>query len=80
MLFLYICRNAIIEKDNQIFQREIFEEHYNPISEELIVEKLKSLGYKDIKLLCFPSYFQMEDFEKTEWYTILAHKEKDVTV
>lgn len=64
------------EKDNHIFQKEIFEEHYYPISKELLVDKLLSLGYKNIELRTFPSYFPMTEFEKVEWYSVIARKQK----
>lgn len=62
------------EKDNQIFQREKFEECYYPIKKELIINKLKSMGYTDIAVQCFPSYFKMPEFERVDWYCIMAKK------
>lgn len=64
------------EKNNEIYRKEKYEEHYTPISKELIVTKLHELGYSNIQILCFPSYFPMKDFDITEWYTIFAKKDK----
>ena len=62
------------EKDSKIYKKEIFEEHYNPVSKQLITDKLTELGYKVIQLFNFPSYAPMLPFEDIEWYTILAKK------
>lgn len=62
------------EKENQIFQKEIFEEHYNPISKDMLVDKLFAMGYTQIELKCFPAYFPDIEFEKMEWYSVIARK------
>ena len=62
------------EKDNHIFQKEIFEEHYFPISRNIVIEKLREMGYIDIEVKCFPSYFENVDIDKVEWHTIIARK------
>lgn len=64
------------EKDNHIFQKEIFEEHYNPISKDVLVDKLVSMSYTQIELNCFPAYFPKVEFEKVEWFSVIAKKEK----
>lgn len=62
------------EKDNKIFQKEKFEEHYYPVSKDLLLNKLKDLGYEDINIYCFPSQFEMKDLDKTEWYSVVGRK------
>lgn len=62
------------EKNNQIFQKEEFEETYYPIKREMIIDKLKSLGYTEINIQCFPACFSMPEFERVEWYCIMAKK------
>lgn len=62
------------EKDNQIFQKEIFEEHYYPVGKELLLNKLEELGYTDIEIKCFPAYFEIVEFERIEWYCVIARK------
>lgn len=62
------------EKEQKIYRKEKFEEHYNPISKDVITDKLKELGYSDIQLYSFPSYISMDSFENTDWYTILAKR------
>ena len=62
------------EKNNEIYRKEKFDEHYHPVSKELILNKLHELGYSDIQILCFPSYFTIKNFDETEWYTIFAKK------
>ena len=55
-------------------QREIFEEKYYPIKKEMILSKLKMMGYTNISVYCFPSYFKMPEFELVDWYCIMAKK------
>lgn len=62
------------EKDNKMFQKEHFEEHYNPFPKDLAVNKLKELGYKDIEIREFPTGKIVEDFDNIEWYSVLARK------
>lgn len=62
------------ERENQIFQKEKFTETYYPVEKNVIVEKLWSMGYTDIEIQCFPSYFAMPEFEAVEWYCIMAKK------
>lgn len=62
------------EKDNRIYQREEFEETYYPINKNMMVDKLKAMEYTDIEIQCFPSYFTMPEFERVEWYCIMARK------
>lgn len=62
------------ERDNRIFQKEAFEETYYPISNRAIVEKLESLGYAEIRQMCYPAQAPMRPFEQIEWYCILAKK------
>lgn len=61
------------ERNNKIFQKEIFEEHYYPISKQLLLSKMSELGYRKIQQFCFPSIFE-HDADKAEWYCILAKK------
>lgn len=63
------------EKDNHIFQKETFEETYYPIKREMLIDKLKSLGYTEINIACFPACFSMPKFEKVDWYCIMAKKQ-----
>lgn len=62
------------ERDNRIFQKEHFEEHYHPISQKLLLDKLAQLGYENVRVTAFPVQFGAFDMENTEWYCVLAHK------
>ena len=64
------------ERDNKIFQKERFEEHYHPVPQKLLLDKLTQLGYQDIQVKAFPVQFGAFDIENTEWYCVLAHKAK----
>lgn len=62
------------ERENKIFQREKFEEHYHPVSREWMISKLKSLGYQEIQLMCHPAHFDKIEPEKADWYCVIAKK------
>lgn len=62
------------EKNQQIVQKEKFEETYFPITQKLMLDKLKRLGYSDIQVMCHPAYFEDVDLEKVDWYTVIARK------
>lgn len=62
------------EKNNKIFQKEVFEEHYFPIPKSILIQKLESMGYENIELFCFPAQSPMKEFEMVDWYTVLARK------
>lgn len=64
------------EKDNRIFQKEKFEEHYFPISRKLLLEKLESLGYENIEFYGFPAQYSADDMDQVEWYTVVAKKSR----
>lgn len=63
------------ERENHIFQKEHFEEVYYPVSQRKILEKLEQMGYQEIQVMCFPSYFEDVDMERVSWYCIRAKKE-----
>ena len=62
------------EKDNRIFQKEKFEEHYIPVRRELLLHKLRELRYEDIKIMDFPACVQREDVDEADWYCVIARK------
>lgn len=51
------------ERDNKIFQKERFEEHYHPVPQKLLLDKLTQLGYQDIQVKAFPVQFGAFDIE-----------------
>lgn len=63
------------EQDNKIVQKEIFEEHYHPFALSMIERKLSELGYGPICLRPVPTSFPETDFEKIDWYRIIAQKQ-----
>ena len=62
------------EKDKNIFQREIFEEHYHPFGINLVLDKMKKMGYIDIDIKPFPIFMEEKDFDKIDWYRIIGKK------
>lgn len=61
------------EKNNRIFQKEIFQEHYSPILQGLLLEKLRKMGYKDIEIRRFPT-MAGEYTDDCDWYCVIARK------
>ena len=62
------------ERNGRIFQKEIFEEHYHPFPKDLAVNKILSLGYTDLAVRLVPSTIPETDFEKMDWYRLIARK------
>ena len=62
------------ERENRILQKEIFEEHYHPFSLQIILEKLKDLGYEEPVIRPLPWETGEEDFGKMDWYRLIAKK------
>ena len=62
------------ERDNRIFQKEQFEEHYHPFPRSLAEDKLSAMGYTDLTLRPVPSFAPVTDFDKMEWYRLIARK------
>ena len=62
------------ERNGRIFQKEIFEERYHPFPRSLAVHKLLSLGYTDLALRPVPSTIPETDFDKMDWYRLIARK------
>ncbi len=61
------------ERDNRIFQKEIFKEHYHPVSQKLLLDKLKAMGYTGIEIRRFP--IQAGEYtEECDWYCVIAKK------
>ena len=44
------------------------------VSRRLFLDKLKDLGYDGIQVGCIPFNFEVDDVEKLDWYTVVAHK------
>ena len=61
---------------NLLYTFERFEEYYHPVPQQLLLDKLAQLGYRDIQVKAFPVQFGAFDIENTEWYCVLAHKAK----
>lgn len=64
------------ERDGKIFQTEHFEEHYYPVEQQLLLDKLAQLGYEDVTVRAFPVQFGAFDLESSNWYCVLARKAK----
>ena len=62
------------EQNNRIIQKEHFLEHYNPISRQLILDKLNELGYQNIETMLMPAHFGPFDPSTSDWYCIIARK------
>lgn len=62
------------EKENKILQKEIFTEHYYPISQEMMISKLKQLGYQGISVYRMPAHAGTFEIEKHDWYSVIGQK------
>ncbi len=62
------------EKDNNIFQREIFEEHYHPFGINLALDKMREMGYDNIAIQPVPCFMEEKNFSKIDWYRVIGHK------
>lgn len=62
------------EKDNKIVQKEVFQEHYYPISQTILLDKLKGLGYQNIEIYRMPAHADAFDADKHDWYSVIAQK------
>lgn len=63
------------ERENRIFQKEEFEEHYYPVERALLLDRIKEMGYRDIRVLCHPAYVTDMDAAEADWYCVTARKE-----
>ena len=68
------------ERDNRIFRREIFEERYLPFPKALAVNKLAAMGYGNIEWRPVPAQIAEQDFERVDWYRLIAQKPYERTV
>lgn len=62
------------EDNGVITSNEIFEEHYFPIKRNDIVNKLKNIGYGNIRIMCMPAFADF-DVDSFDWYCIIAQKQ-----
>lgn len=65
----------LFEKNRQIFQKEHFEEHYFPIKRSRLLEKLQSMGYRKMEVMCHPAFLENVDPDVADWYCLIAQKE-----
>lgn len=66
------------EQKNCIVQKETFCEHYYPVSQKLLLEKLAAMGYNNIEVLMHPAQFGTFD-AKTDWYCVMAQKPGNIS-
>lgn len=64
------------ERENKIFQKEIFEEHYFPLPRRLLLDMLDRLGYGNIEVMCHPAFLETVKQEDADWYCVLARKQE----
>lgn len=65
------------EQNGKIVQKEIFEEYYHPFPLWIVEKKLDDLGYDELYLRPVPCDTLETDFEKMDWYRIIARKPKE---
>lgn len=62
------------ERGNRIFQKEQFEERYHPFPKDLAAGKLLAMGYTDLVVGPVPGFAPVTEFDKMEWYRLIARK------
>lgn len=62
------------ERENRIVQKEVFQEHYYPVSQQLLLGKLAEMGYEPPEIYCMPAQFGVFDEDKHDWYAVIARK------
>lgn len=62
------------EKDNKIIKKEVFEEHYYPVSYYALIDKLSDMGYDHIETRLLPAQFGEFDINSSDWYCLIAGK------
>lgn len=65
------------EQNEKIVRKEIFEEHYHPFPFKIVEEKLSDLGYCELYLRPVPCDKPETDFEKIDWYRVIAKKPQE---
>lgn len=61
------------EQNNRIVQKESFCEHYYPVPQKPLLDKLKAMGYSDIVIEMLPAQFG-KFTDSTDWYCVMAKK------
>lgn len=62
-----------LEREGKLVQREVFQEHYHPLSRSIVENTLKDLGYRIERFAPHPIQAPVPA-EQAEWYCILAKK------
>lgn len=64
------------EKENRIFQKEYFIEHYNPISQQPLLKELRAMGYTDMEICLVPAQWGAYT-DEDDWYCVMARKPEE---
>ncbi len=62
------------EKENKIVQKEVFQEHYYPVSQKLLLDELTAMGYEFPDIYCMPAQVGKFNPEEHDWYAVIARK------
>lgn len=63
------------EQNNRIVQKEHFCEHYYPVPQKLLVDKLNAMGYSDMEIYMYPAQFG-KFMDSADWICVIAKKPK----
>lgn len=64
------------ERENKLFQHEVFTEHYHPLPRKLLLDTLQDLGYTAPELFCMPAQQPNQPpIDELDWYCIMAQKQ-----
>ena len=63
------------ERENHVFQHEVFTERYHPLPKKLLLHTLAELGYDTPELFCMPAQHpDPPPVDELDWYCIMARK------
>ena len=62
------------ERENRIFQKETFEEHYHPFGINPVLDRMKEMGYGGIVIRPVPDFAEEKEFAQIDWYRIIGQK------
>ena len=62
------------ERDCRIVQKEIFEEHYHPFKLEMVLHALSEMNYGHIEIRPVPCEIPETEFDRIDWYRLIAQK------
>ena len=64
------------EQNRRIIQKEIFSEHYFPVSQSVLCAQLNKLGYGQVEIRNYPAMVKHKPGVEPDWFCVIAQKQK----